>query len=214
MKKSKNESQLTPRKTPRQRRSAATVDTIIEAATRVLASESLAGFNTNRVAEVAGVSVGSLYQYFPNKAALVATLIEIDHAQLSVQIATATKRHENSSFETALKSLIDVAIAHQFDRPLLAAALDHEELRLPMQHVNTATEITVAASIQKLLDKFKHQIDPISSQSAAVDCLIITKALIEAEMGGQPKANLKRRVFRAITGYLGYKENRPANHAT
>ena len=51
-----------PRKAPRQPRSAATVAAILQAATRVLSRESLAGFNTNRVAEVAGVSVGSLYQ--------------------------------------------------------------------------------------------------------------------------------------------------------
>ena len=53
---------ISPRKAPRQPRSAATVAAILQAATRVLSRESLAGFNTNRVAEVAGVSVGSLYQ--------------------------------------------------------------------------------------------------------------------------------------------------------
>ena len=57
------------------------MEAILAAAARVLARESLAGFNTNRVAEVAGVSVGSLYQYFPNKAALVAALIEREQAR-------------------------------------------------------------------------------------------------------------------------------------
>jgi AcrR family transcriptional regulator len=52
---------------PSQLRSLATVQLILPAAARVLARESLAGFNTNRVAEVAGISVGSLYQYFPSK---------------------------------------------------------------------------------------------------------------------------------------------------
>ena len=67
---------LKPRKEPRQARSRQTNEVILEAAARVLAREGVAGFNTNRVAEVAGVSVGSLYQYYPNKAALLFKLHE------------------------------------------------------------------------------------------------------------------------------------------
>lgn len=58
------------RKAPRQARSRATVDAIVAAGARVLASRGWAGFTTNEVADVAGVSIGSLYQYFPNKLAL------------------------------------------------------------------------------------------------------------------------------------------------
>jgi len=49
---------------------------MVVAAERVLASHGVAGLTTNRVAEVAGVSIGSLYQYFPNKEAIAAALIE------------------------------------------------------------------------------------------------------------------------------------------
>ncbi|RVB24886.1 TetR/AcrR family transcriptional regulator, partial [Mesorhizobium sp. M7A.F.Ca.CA.004.05.1.1] len=58
------------RKAPRQQRSRATVDTIVEAAARVLARRGWAHFTTNETASAAGVSVGSIYQYFPNKLAL------------------------------------------------------------------------------------------------------------------------------------------------
>ncbi|WEO71046.1 TetR/AcrR family transcriptional regulator [Agrobacterium vitis] len=61
----------TMRKLPRQLRSKATVDAIIEAAARILSEEGWAGFTTNKVAEVAGVSVGSYYQYFPDKHSLI-----------------------------------------------------------------------------------------------------------------------------------------------
>ncbi len=60
------------RRRPRQARSKATVDAILEAATRIL--EAGDAFTTNHVAERAGVSVGTLYQYFPDKAAIVQTL--------------------------------------------------------------------------------------------------------------------------------------------
>ena len=63
--------QISPRKQPKQARSTELVATILEAAVHVLAKEGAQRFTTVRVAEKAGVSVGSLYQYFPNKAAIL-----------------------------------------------------------------------------------------------------------------------------------------------
>ena len=65
---------LKPRREPQQERSRQMRDDILEASIRVLASEGPLRFTTLRVAEVAGISVGSLYQYFPNKDALVYAL--------------------------------------------------------------------------------------------------------------------------------------------
>jgi AcrR family transcriptional regulator len=62
---------ITPRKLPRQVRSARLVEAILQAAVRVLERDGAAGFTTIRVAERAGVSVGSLYQYFPNKESIL-----------------------------------------------------------------------------------------------------------------------------------------------
>ena len=59
------------RKEPRQARSRATVEVIVRAGARVLGDRGWAGFTTNEVAVVAGVSIGSLYQYFPDKLALI-----------------------------------------------------------------------------------------------------------------------------------------------
>ncbi len=59
------------RRRPRQARSRATYDSILEAAVQVLARDGAAGLTTNRVAQRAGVSIGTLYQYFPDKAAIV-----------------------------------------------------------------------------------------------------------------------------------------------
>ena len=68
-------SRSTPRKAPRQARSLATVSAIVEAAARILEERGHEGFSTNAVAERAGVSVGSLYQYFPRKDAIYKRLI-------------------------------------------------------------------------------------------------------------------------------------------
>jgi AcrR family transcriptional regulator len=59
------------RKSPRQARAQATIDAILDAAAHILGARGWAGLTTNAAAETAGVSIGSLYQYFPNKLALV-----------------------------------------------------------------------------------------------------------------------------------------------
>ena len=63
------------RKSPRQKRAAATFEAIVEAAAHILRDEGAAALTTNAVAARAGVSIGSLYQYFPNKQAIVRALI-------------------------------------------------------------------------------------------------------------------------------------------
>jgi AcrR family transcriptional regulator len=71
-----NPSPLKPRRAPSQPRSERMVATLLEAAAQVLETKGLEGFNTNAVAERAGVSVGSLYQYFPGKDALTIALMQ------------------------------------------------------------------------------------------------------------------------------------------
>lgn len=67
---------ISPKKLPRQRRAIATVDALIEAATYILSRDGLGGFTANKVAEKAGVNIASLYQYFPNKEALIFHLVQ------------------------------------------------------------------------------------------------------------------------------------------
>lgn len=86
---------LRPRKRPRQERSRKMEAAILEAATRVLREQGAAAFTTNRVAEVAGVSVGSLYQYYPNKASLLFRVQEQETgdtwSEISAILADATR---------------------------------------------------------------------------------------------------------------------------
>ncbi|MDI1430099.1 TetR/AcrR family transcriptional regulator [Polyangium sorediatum] len=71
-----NRSTVSPRKVPQQRRSQALVHAVIEAAVRILKHGREEALTTRRVAEIAGASVGSLYQYFPNRDAIVRALID------------------------------------------------------------------------------------------------------------------------------------------
>jgi AcrR family transcriptional regulator len=72
----RSQSRLSPRKRPVQQRSRETVEAILEAARQVFAAHGYAGGTTNRIAQRAGVSIGSFYQYFPNKDAIVVALME------------------------------------------------------------------------------------------------------------------------------------------
>jgi AcrR family transcriptional regulator len=190
--------ELRPRKAPRQARSAATVETILAAAARVLRRQSLAGFNTNRVAEVAGVSVGSLYQYFPNKAALVAALIDREQERLAQALEDLVAAHAKSSLHDTLQAVAALAIAQQYNDPVYAAALDHEEQRLPL-----GSRLQIAAA-QALIDRHRAGCSPDLPADAARDLLLITKALVEADAQGSrtPPPGLQARIVRALCGYL------------
>jgi AcrR family transcriptional regulator len=110
---------LTPRKSPRQSRSAATVSAILDATARILVERGYAATSTNAVAERAGVSVGSLYQYFPNKDALVAALHARHAEQMMVVIQRALDRATGATLADALTGLIEAAVeAHRVDTEL------------------------------------------------------------------------------------------------
>ncbi len=119
-----------PRKTPAQDRSRATVDVILDAAARILVKDGYEAFTTNRVAEKAGVSVGSLYQYFPNKEALLGELMrrhveELERGMLAIT-AEAAKR---PIAETVRALIEDNVRAHLVD-PELHQVLSEEVPRL------------------------------------------------------------------------------------
>ncbi len=122
---------LFPRKSPVQARSIATRDAILEAAAQIVSRGGLPAYTTNAVAERAGVSIGSLYQYFANKDALMMALIAKHQARRSSQIMSAIPAVRHLPLEQAVRLLIKAAMAEDVQDGLLAAALDHEEARLP-----------------------------------------------------------------------------------
>jgi AcrR family transcriptional regulator len=195
-----------PRKNPRQPRSQQMVQAIVDAAARVLARHSLQGFNTNQVAEVAGVSVGSLYQYFPNKAALIAALIARAQTELADAVERTVVACEGMPLEAAMAALVRVAIDQQYGKPLLAAALDHEERRLPLQCVLSEAEGRLVGSMMALLQRHRSELHVAALRVAARDCLVIAKALVEADSVSATRApaDLQQRVERALLGYLRY----------
>lgn len=108
-----------PRKIATQQRSRTTVDALVEATARILVKEGFDKASTNRIAEVAGVSVGSLYQYFPSKEALVAAVIERHQQKLMRTVRNELGDALALPVEQAIRKLVAVAVkAHRIDPKL------------------------------------------------------------------------------------------------
>nr|WP_301272652.1 TetR/AcrR family transcriptional regulator [Gluconobacter kondonii] len=124
MKTSDNITSTDPRKTARQRRSEATVDAVVEAAARILEGKGDLSYTTNAIARTAGVSIGSLYQYFPNKDAITRALIRRELKSLEDQLGPVFAAPTAPS---ALADFAAAAAAYQMRRPTLARRLDEQE---------------------------------------------------------------------------------------
>ena len=101
------------RRIPHQARAAETVAAILEGAAQVLEAGGLAGFTTNRVAERAGVSIGTLYQYFADKNALLRALAERELDAALAAVAKALRGEIDTTKEGRVRAMVR-AIVHAF----------------------------------------------------------------------------------------------------
>jgi AcrR family transcriptional regulator len=114
---------LNPRKMPSQARSAATVEVILEAAIHVLLANGFEKMSTTRIAECAGVSVGSLYQYFPNKRALLAALVRRHVARVADRAEQACAGAHGATLQKMCEAVINAFIDAKTERVDLSRAL-------------------------------------------------------------------------------------------
>jgi AcrR family transcriptional regulator len=191
---------LNPRKKPSQSRSSRTVDAILEGAARILEERGFEGYTTNDIAARAGVSIGSLYQYFPTRDAVTIALLERESSKLADEVKRALLAPE---WPHALRSMIEAAVRHQLRRPQLAKLLDFEESRLSQVLPSSRSAASVHAAIVEFLKRKPGQ--PIKNPKlVATDLMAITSALTDAA-GRRSTANplqLRRGIEHAVLGYL------------
>jgi AcrR family transcriptional regulator len=107
------------RRQPRQLRARQTVDAILEAVVRILKREGTDAVTTNRIAEIAGASIGSVYQYFPDKRAIFAALHQRHVEQIDRVIETTLIQNASAPLDRLVCALVDAMIdAHSVDPEL------------------------------------------------------------------------------------------------
>jgi AcrR family transcriptional regulator len=193
---------VTPRKQPRQARAAATVAAVVEAAARILEAEGLGGFNTNAVAALAGVSIGSLYQYFPGKDAILAALARREAQAFETALDQAMTQTGDLGTTRAVGLLAQVAVAHQAAHPRLSRILDLEEQRLDLG--DEAGARTGAAIARFLAER------NLGDAEAAWDILHLARGLIDGALERGAVSGLEQRLTWAILGYLALSRQPPS----
>lgn len=198
---------LTPRKLPRQARSQATVEAILDATARILVERGYAQASTNAVAQRAGVSVGSLYQYFPNKDALVRALHDRHVEQQLAIIGQELERHAQSSLETAIAAIVEATVeAHRVDRDLHRAFEGVHHHRDCDARSKDEMEDRLDRQLRALLAAHRDEVAVPDLRLAAFSLRHMVHALVHACVLDRPShlplKGLTHEITRMAVGYL------------
>jgi AcrR family transcriptional regulator len=178
--------QTNPRKLASQQRSRSTVDALLEATARILVKDGYDRANTNRIAHAAGVSIGSLYQYFPSKEALVAAVID-RHTQETIQlIRRALIKVAMQPVEEAIRELVKLGIDAHRVNPKLHRALTEQVPRVGRLDNVQAIDREAYALVRAYLDAHREEIQVVEVELAAFVCVTTVEALTHAAVIHRP----------------------------
>lgn len=193
------------RRNPRQGRARATVEAVLEAAAQILETKGLKGATTNAIAERAGVSVGSLYQYYPDKGALVLALYERHLAQLAEAMEACFREAEGLPLEPAVRHLIQGLVAQYQARPGLQRVLVEEVPHLGGDRRTREAEAALRTRVQAFLEARGRELGHPRPDLAASVIVPTVEALTHAAAreGRLQEAELRPELERLVLGYLG-----------
>ncbi len=197
---------MTARKRPRQDRSRATVDTILEATAQVLIRAGFEGLTTNTVAEVAGVSIGSVYQYFPNKMALVSALIERHLDTVHTAVFSELARVRELPLAEAVVALIQLMLRARSVNPDVQRVLIEQVPRMGrMARVRDLEKVLHAAVAQFLASRRSEIIvDDLDTATfvsvSAIEAITTRAVLFAPDRLADP--NLVTEATALVLGYL------------
>jgi AcrR family transcriptional regulator len=170
-----------------QKRSRLTVDALLEATARILIKEGYDRASTNKIAAAAGVSIGSLYQYFPSKEAVVAALIERHTQELSQVVLNALLKVSARPIEIGARGLIAAAIdAHRVD-PELHRVLAEQVPRIGRLDNIDAVERSGRALIRGYLEAHRSEIEIADLDLAAFILSTTVEALTHSAVLRRPE---------------------------
>ncbi|MDY7532161.1 TetR family transcriptional regulator [Pseudomonas sp. Bout1] len=178
-------SQISSRKEPKQARSTELVSAILEAAIQVLAKEGASRFTTARVAQRAGVSVGSVYQYFPNKAAILFRLQTDEWQQTSQMLSRILEDVSRPPLER-LRTLVHAFIRSECEEAQMRVALSDAA---PLYR-DAPEAHEVRAGGQQIFQTFMLELVPQvpdAARALACDLIVTTFSSVGKEFSGSPR---------------------------
>ncbi len=196
---------LQPRKTPIQARSAATVVALHAATIQVLTQEGLSRCTTTRVAERAGMSVGSLYQYYPNRDALLAAVLQEHLGDVGTAVEQACHAARGRPVAEMAVSLVRAFLRAKLREPAESKALyavaaergGHELVR----QMQVRLTVVIAEMLESAPDgRFD---DPMATAAVAFNCLAgPVTAVLKGFTPPGFEARLEQELVRLLTAYL------------
>jgi AcrR family transcriptional regulator len=184
---------ISSRKLPQQARSTELVAAILEAATLVLAKEGATRFTTARVAEKAGVSVGSVYQYFPNKASILFRL-QSDEWQRTTEMLKRILEDKSQAPLDRLRTLVHAFVLSECEEAEMRGALndsaplyrDAPEAR----EVRASADTTVEAYMKEVLPKAS-----VKTRALVCDLITTTLSAVGSNFSGVPRSQTEIRRY-------------------
>ncbi|MER9683778.1 TetR family transcriptional regulator [Mesorhizobium sp. M0184] len=184
---------ISSRKQPKQARSAELVAAILQAAVQVLAREGAQRFTTARVAEKAGVSVGSLYQYFPNKAAILFRLQSDEWRQTTSLLRDILEDVRKPPLER-LRALVHAFLRSECEEAAVRVALDDAA---PLYRDAPEAQ-TARASGDRTIQLFMQEALPNASQATrelAGDLIMTTLSTVGKQFSEAPRTPKEIEVY-------------------
>jgi AcrR family transcriptional regulator len=195
------------RKTPRQARALATVGTILDATALVLVDEGYEHATTNRIAERAGVSIGSLYQYFPNREAVIGALNDRTEAKLSNAIwhAISESESDGSSLRAFVGSGLTMAVSeHARVLPLLQALVQANGGRAPVRGAGIRLP-HMRSILRSVLDNRADELRPDLDREAGFFFIpTMVFSALDAAVAFRPAAFANGELERELTAMLSH----------
>jgi len=197
-----------PRKSPTQQRSQLTVAALLKATAHILVKEGYESASTNRIAEAAGVSIGSLYQYYPSKEALVAAVVDRHMEEMMQLLRAAVDRVRGEPVEVATREIVRVMIdAHRVD-PRLHRALVEQVPRVGRLENVRAIDREAYTLIRAYLEAHRDELRVADLDVASFVCVATVEALTHAAVVNRPDVLTDKsgvfteEVTRLVVGYL------------
>ena len=196
---------LKPRKTPRQMRSAVTVDAIHTATIQVLLSDGVGRLTTTRVAERAGVSVGTMYQYYPNKQALLFAIVERQLDLIVTAMLSAVEGLEGRDLQSVADGLATAWLDAKMADVVSSRAIYGIAAEFDLAELMTRAKVVLVEAISSLLRAIPDARFTDPDTAAFMLTALLggsVRVVMEAGTAEDDFERLRQQLPRACLGYL------------